>query len=79
MSAASSVCWAEEAGMSAVRAEIDHLAARFSEAYARGDAKAMSAFYTDDAIAFPPGNEMVKGRQAIQEMWQSAIDTTRVS
>ena len=73
MSAASAVCWAEDT--SAVRTAIEQLGARFSEAYARGDAKAVAAFYTDDAIAFPPGGEMMKGRQAIQEMWQSTMDS----
>jgi uncharacterized protein (TIGR02246 family) len=75
MAATSSVLWAEDAGTSAVRTAIEQAGVRFSEAYARGDAKAVAAFYTEDAIAFPPGGDMVKGRQAIQEMWQSTMDS----
>jgi ketosteroid isomerase-like protein len=47
--------------------------ARFAET--GGDAKAVAAFYTEDAIAFPPGAEMVKGRAAIQQMWQETMDS----
>jgi uncharacterized protein (TIGR02246 family) len=71
--AASSVCRAQDS--SAVRAAIEKAGVRFAEAYGRGDAKAVAAFYTEDAIAFPPGAEMVKGRVAIQQMWQSTMDS----
>jgi uncharacterized protein (TIGR02246 family) len=71
--AAATVCWAEDT--SAVRAAIEQAGVRFSEAYATGDAKAVAAFYTEEAIAFPPGGEMVKGREAIQRMWQSTMDS----
>src|SRR4029453_12188724 len=73
MSTASSVCWSDEA--SGVRSAIEQAGTRFSEAYARGDAKAVAAFYTEDAIAFPPGGEMFKGRAAIEQMWQSTMDS----
>ena len=67
----SSVCRAEDS--STVRAAIEQAGVRFAEAYGRGDAKAVAAFYTEDAIAFPPGAEMVKGREAIQQMWQETM------
>jgi uncharacterized protein (TIGR02246 family) len=75
LTAASSVCWSADAETSEVRAAIEQAGARFSEAYASGDAKAVAAFYTEDAIAFPPGGEMVKGREAIRQMWQSTMDS----
>jgi uncharacterized protein (TIGR02246 family) len=75
LAAASAVCWSEDTGTSGVRAAIEQAGARFSEAYARGDAKGVAAFYTEDAIALPPGGEMVKGRPAIQQMWQSTMDS----
>ena len=68
-----SVGWAEDA--STVRAAIEQAGVKFAEAYGRGDAKAVAAFYTEDAIAFPPGAEMVKGRAAIQQMWQETMDS----
>ena len=73
MSVASSVCWSEDS--SSVRGAIEQAGVRFAEAYGRGDAKAVAAFYTEDAIAFPPGAEMVKGREAIQQMWQETMDS----
>jgi uncharacterized protein (TIGR02246 family) len=73
LSAAGSVCRAEDS--SSVRAAIEQAGVRFAEAYGRGDAKAVAAFYAEDAIAFPPGGEMVKGREAIQQMWQSTMDS----
>jgi uncharacterized protein (TIGR02246 family) len=67
----SSVCRAEDS--STVRVAIEQAGVRFADAYGRGDAKAVAAFYTEDAIAFPPGAEMVKGREAIQQMWQETM------
>ena len=71
----SPVCWSEETGTNSVRAAIEQQGIRFTEAYAKGDAKAVAALYAEDAIAFPPGGDMVKGRQAIQQMWQSTMDS----
>jgi ketosteroid isomerase-like protein len=31
----------------------------------------IGSLYTDDAIAFPPGSGMVKGRAAIEALWKS--------
>src|SRR5262245_16305238 len=73
--AAATVCRGEDAATSGVRSAIEQAGARFSEAYAKGDARAVAAFYAEDAIAFPPGGDMVKGRQAIQQMWQSTMDS----
>ena len=73
LSAASPVSSADDA--SGVRAAIEQAGKRFAAAYAKGDAKAVAYFYAEDAIAFPPGGEMVKGRAAIQQMWQSTMDS----
>ena len=49
--------------------------ARFSEAFERGDAKALAAMYTSDAIVLPPDSETIRGNEAIGEFWK----TTRES
>ena len=54
----------------AIEAKLD----AFEQAFNAGDAAAVAAFYTEDAVALPPGGPMVRGRDAIQEMWQGAID-----
>jgi len=57
------------------QAAIEAANARFSEAFARGDAKALSAMYTSDAIAFPPDSEMIRGNEAIGEFWKATRDS----
>ena len=64
----------EDQGVREARAAIEAANARFSEAYARGDAKALSAMYTSDAIAFPPDSEMIRGNEAIGEFWKATRD-----
>jgi uncharacterized protein (TIGR02246 family) len=74
MAAACSGCRSEDAGTSA-RVAIEEGNATFSELYSRGDAAAIAALYSEDAIVFPPGAEMVKGRQAIAEFWKATRDS----
>ena len=57
------------------RAAIERIGRAFTEAYGRGDLAAVAAMYAEDAIAFPPESDMVKGRAAIQELWKHALDT----
>jgi uncharacterized protein (TIGR02246 family) len=56
------------------RAAIEAANAKFSEAFARGDARALAAMYTSDAIAFPPDSEMIRGNEAIGEFWKATRD-----
>lgn len=65
----------QDAGVQEVRAAIEKANAKFSEAFARGDAKALAAMYTTDAIAFPPDSEMVRGNEAIGAFWKAAHDS----
>ena len=46
----------------------------FVAAFAKHDAKAISGFYSATAEAFPPGSDIVKGREAIGKMWQGVFD-----
>jgi uncharacterized protein (TIGR02246 family) len=61
-------------GVREARAAIEVANAKFSEAFARGDAKALSAMYTSDAIAFPPDSEMIRGNEAIGAYWKATRD-----
>lgn len=61
----------QDGGVREARAAIEAANAKFSEAFARGDSKALSAMYTSDAIAFPPDSEMIRGNQAIGEYWKA--------
>ena len=44
------------------------------DAFNRGDAAALSAFYTEGAKRFPPNNPMIVGREDIQGWIQGAFD-----
>ena len=64
----------QDEGVREAQAAIEAANAKFSEAFARGDAKALSAMYTSDAIAFPPDSEMIRGNGAIGEFWKAQRD-----
>jgi ketosteroid isomerase-like protein len=56
------------------KAAVDKAAKDFGEATAsKNDAK-LGSMYAEDAIAFPPNADMVKGRAAIQAFWKGLID-----
>jgi len=57
------------------RAAIERLGKEFTEAFARGDFPAVARMYAEDAIAFPPDGDMVRGRAAIEALWKGASDT----
>ena len=62
-----------------VRAAIKETNTRFTEAFNHGNSAAVAAFYTEDAIALPPGQDMVRGRPAIQEFNAIDIETNALS
>jgi uncharacterized protein (TIGR02246 family) len=57
------------------RTAIEAANARFSEAFARGDTKAIASMYTSDAIVFAPDTDAVRGNQAIGEFWKATRDS----
>ena len=61
-------------GVREARAAIEATNAKFSEAFARGDTKALAAMYTSDAIAFPPDSEMIRGNEAVAKFWKATRD-----
>ena len=54
------------------RAAIEEASRQFSAAYVRGDAEAMAALYTPDAVIFPGNSEAITGRDAIRRYWTLA-------
>ena len=57
---------AHEAMVEEVTAAIEAASAAFAEAFNAGDAEAVAAMYTEDALVLPPGKEAIEGRTAIQ-------------
>jgi uncharacterized protein (TIGR02246 family) len=57
-----------------VASEIEKANQRFEFAFNKGDAAAVARMYAERATVLPPENEMVEGRDAIQKVWQDAIN-----
>ena len=66
---------AQASGDASVRAAIEKGNKKFADGAARGDSALIASAYTPDAIAFPANSEAVKGKPAIQKMWQSVLDS----
>lgn len=56
-----------------VRAAIEAANKKFAAAVDKQDAAAVAAAYSPDGNAFPPNAPIIKGRPAIQKMWQDVI------
>jgi len=52
---------------SAVKQQLQEQEARWNQAYARRDGAALAAMYADDAALANPGEDLVRGRQAIDQ------------
>ena len=61
------------ADSAAARAAIEAANRKFAEGGAKGDAALIASAYSEDAEALPPNEETVRGRPAIQKMWQSVL------
>ena len=59
------------AGDSALKGQIEKWEKRFNA----GDAAGIAALYTEDAQLLPPGSGVIEGRSAIEDFWQTAIDS----
>lgn len=59
----------------AVRAAVEAANKKFMAAVAKGDAAALASLYATDAHVFPSHSDIVKGRAAIQALWESVIDS----
>jgi uncharacterized protein (TIGR02246 family) len=63
---------AQAAGL---KSEIEAANGKFGAAYDKGDAAAIARMYTPNATVFPPGSDMVTGRDGIQKVWAGAIQS----
>jgi uncharacterized protein (TIGR02246 family) len=66
---------AEPPKMDPAHAAIEKVGRDFAAAFARGDYSAVARMYAEDAIAFPPDGDMVRGRAAIEALWKEAGST----
>ena len=62
-------------GNAAVRAAMEAGNNKFADGAAKHDAALIASAYTVDAEAYPPNSGAVKGRPALQKLWQSVLDS----
>ena len=62
-------------GNAAVRAAMEAGNKKFADGAAKHDAALIASAYTVDAEAYPPNSGAVKGRPALQKLWQSVLDS----
>jgi len=58
----------------AQKAQIDAINAKWMELFNKGDFAGIAELYTADAVAFPPGSPMVRGKGAIGAMWKGMAE-----
>ncbi len=58
----------------AQKAKIEAVNAKWMELFNKGDFDGVAQLYTIDAIAFPPGAALVRGRAAIGAMWKGMAE-----
>src|SRR5262245_61133124 len=58
----------------AQKAQIEVVNAKWMELFNKGDFGALAELYTADAVAFPPGTAMVRGKGAIGAMWKGLAE-----
>ena len=51
----------------------------FAEAYNAGDADALAAAYTEDAVILPPNAPAISGRAGIREFWAADSENARAA
>jgi uncharacterized protein (TIGR02246 family) len=68
------VCAGATARADAVRDAIEAGNRAFAAAFLKGDARAVSELYTEDAKVIAPAAPVVSGRAAIAAFWQKSID-----
>jgi len=66
---------ATAAAQDAARPAIDAANKKFIAAFNKKDAAGVASTYSPDATAFPPNAPILKGRAAIQKMWQDVINS----
>jgi uncharacterized protein (TIGR02246 family) len=76
---AQSTAQAPAAGTSSIDAAIKAVADAYTKATLAGDAKAIAALYTEDAVEMPPNQPSVKGRAAIQEYYEKQFAGTKIT
>jgi uncharacterized protein (TIGR02246 family) len=64
----------EEMDVATVRKAIEETNTQFVQAFQQGDAAAVAALYTEEAVLLPPNSGIIRGRTAVEETFKSLIE-----
>jgi uncharacterized protein (TIGR02246 family) len=73
MGAADVLAQGRSAGAVASDPELQKLADEFAQAWAKGDAKAIAALHTEDAVRIPGDGQVITGRAAIEKSFAEGL------
>ncbi len=57
--------------------EVERYAREFEALFYQGDFTTMASYYTEDAKLMVEGQEIIQGRQAIEQFWQAVCQLAR--
>ncbi len=57
-----------------IRNAIEAADREFEATFARGDASGLADLYTAEGAVLPPGSEVLRGKDAVRQVWQGAMD-----
>jgi uncharacterized protein (TIGR02246 family) len=57
-----------------IRNEIRKADDAFEKKFNQGNAAGVAELYTNDGMLLPPGSDFVKGKEAIRDFWQGAMN-----
>ena len=57
-----------------IQSAIRELSDKFESTFSNGDLTKLAGFYTENGMLLPSGSDFIKGKLAINEYWQSAMD-----
>jgi uncharacterized protein (TIGR02246 family) len=57
-----------------IRNDIRRADDAFEQHFSQGDASGIADLYTNDGMLLPTGSEFIKGKEAIRNFWQGAIN-----
>jgi uncharacterized protein (TIGR02246 family) len=57
-----------------IQTEIRKMNDLFESMYAQGNAAALASLYTEHGMLLPPGSEVIRSREGIQNFWQAVMN-----
>jgi uncharacterized protein (TIGR02246 family) len=63
-------CLTATAALAQSKTEMQQMLDDLAAAFNKGDAAKVALYYKSDATLFPPGSDMLQGRQNIEQFWK---------